>query len=110
MYKNVGKKIEGMAIAIFILGVLAAVAAGIVLIVKEAMVLIGVLVMVVGALVALGSSWLLYGFGQLVCKTARIEKYVEKKSSMKMIERFYAMGLLTDEEYKKEEEFIIATL
>lgn len=75
MYDNIGGKIKGLAKAAFIVGAIAAVIAGIALMASdEDMILIGLLVMVGGPIVAWVSSWLLYGFGEIIDKTCDIER------------------------------------
>ena len=67
MYENIGKKIKGLAKATFVVAAIAAVVTGISLMASdEDLMLYGLLVMVVGPIVAWVSSWLLYGFGQLI--------------------------------------------
>ena len=67
MYDNIGEKIKGLARVMFIVEAIAAVITGIALMGSdEDMILIGLLVMVVGPIVAWVSSWLLYGFGELI--------------------------------------------
>ena len=75
MYENIGKKIKVLAQAIFILESIAAVITGIVLWIDIeegwcAIVLFG------GPVVAWISSWLLYGFGELIDKVCDIERNI----------------------------------
>ena len=71
MYDNIGGKIKGLAKATFIVGAIAAVITGIALMASdEDMIPVGLLVMVVGPIVAWVSSWLLYGFGELIENSA----------------------------------------
>ena len=73
MYDNIGGQIKGLAKAVFIVEAIAAVITGIALMASdEDMIPIGLLVMVVGPLVAWVSSWLLYGFGELIDKVCEI--------------------------------------
>ena len=75
MYDNIGGKIKGLAKIVFIVEAIAAAITGIALMASdEDRILIGLLVMVVGPLVAWVSSWLLYGFGELIDKTCDIER------------------------------------
>ena len=67
MYDNIGEKIKGLAKASFIVAAIAEVITGIALMATdEDLILYGFLVIVVGPIVAWFSSWLLYGFGQLI--------------------------------------------
>ena len=73
MYDNIGGKIKGLAKAVFIIEAITAVIMGFVLIATDVdMIPFGLLVMIVGSLVAWVSSWLLYGFGQLIDKVCEI--------------------------------------
>jgi DNA-directed RNA polymerase subunit RPC12/RpoP len=66
MYDNIGGKIKGLAKASFIVAAIAEVITGIALMATDDLIGYGLLVMFVGPIVAWVSSWLLYGFGQLV--------------------------------------------
>ena len=75
MYDNIGGKIKGLAKAVFIVEAIAALITGFVLMVEdEDMILIGLPIMVFGPLVAWVSSWLIYGFGELIDKTCDIAR------------------------------------
>jgi hypothetical protein len=114
MYDNIGGKIKGLAKAVFIVEAIAAVITGIALMASdEDMIPIGLLVMVVGPLVAWASSWLLYGFGELIDKTCDIARNThggERKSEaqskvdyerVSKIEKLRSQGLITEEEYQQ---------
>lgn len=114
MYDNIGGKIKGLAKAIFILEAIAAVIGGIAFMVEdEDMILIGLLVMILGPIVAWVSSWLLYGFGELIDKTCDIARNTysgERKSEaqakadserINKIEKLRSQGLITEEEYRQ---------
>ncbi len=69
MYNNIGKKIKALAKVCCWIGIIAAVISGIVVMVAgydEIFILIGLLVMVAGGVLSWVSSFVLYGFGQLV--------------------------------------------
>ena len=75
MYNNIGGKIKGLAIATFIVAAIAAVITGIVLMcIDEDLILYGVLTLILGPVLAWISSWLLYGFGELIDKVSDIER------------------------------------
>ncbi len=128
MYNNIGKKIKGLASALFITATIAAIISGIVLMfLGESMILFGFLVMIIGPLAAWISSWMLYGFGEIIDKLCEIEqntrgvsgkekksrdteagstqsKKAEKKADTERIpkiKRLYSQGLITHEEYIK---------
>jgi hypothetical protein len=129
VYENIGKKIKVLAQVIFILESIAAVITGIVLWIDIeegwcAIVLFG------GPVVAWISSWLLYGFGELIDKVCDIERNTRgvtiksnshvhtptqsntpeqakpEKATMTKEERnanfdrLLAQGLITEDEYK----------
>lgn len=73
MYDNIGAKIKGLAKAVFVIEAILAVIAGFYLMVNT-LIVFGVLVLLMGPLVAWISSWLLYGFGELIDKTCDIER------------------------------------
>ena len=67
MFDNIGGKIKGLAIIITAIGILGSVVGGIVMFtIDEDLIAIGLVVMIVGPLVSWISSFMLYGFGQLV--------------------------------------------
>lgn len=114
MYENIGKKIKGLVKAMFAIEAIVAVIAGlIVMSIDEDMVLIGLLVMIGGTLVAWVSSWLLYGFGELIDKVCDIERNTrgglqnidaQPKVDLERIgklEKLRAQGLITEEEYQQ---------
>jgi hypothetical protein len=75
MYKNIGKKMKGLAKGIFIIESILAVLAGIVLILSDDdLILTGFLVMILLPIAAWISSWLLYGFGEIIDRLQLIEK------------------------------------
>ena len=75
MYENIGSKIKGLATTIFVIEALASVVVGIVLLATdEALVLFGLMSLIGGPIVAWVSSFLLYGFGELIDKASEIEK------------------------------------
>ena len=75
MYDNIGSKIKILAKATFLVEMIAAVIAGIVVMfgdMEEP--LLGLLIMVVGSIVAFVSTWTLYGYGELIDKTCEIAR------------------------------------
>lgn len=97
MYDNIGGKIKSWAIWIFIVEAIAAIIGGIALIVNDNG-LIGFLTILCGPIAAWVSSWLLYGFGQLVensdiiaaeynRKNEKHEKDVTKNNERKQAQR-----------------------
>ena len=114
MYDNIGGKIKGLAKASFIVAAIAEVITGIALMAAdEDLILYGLLVLVVGPIVAWVSSWLLYGFGELIDKASDIERNTrggKRKSEaqskvdserISKIEKLRSQGLITEEEYQQ---------
>jgi hypothetical protein len=114
MYDNIGGKIKGLAKATFIVEAIAAVITGIAFMaMDDDLVPVGLLVMILGPIVAWVSSWLLYGFGELIDKTCDIARNTyggERKSEaqakvdserINKIEKLRTQGLITEEEYQK---------
>ena len=73
IYGNIGRRLKGGAIALFVLEVIGAVIGGIVSL-SEDYNLVGGLLLGGGPVVAMVSSWLLYALGELVEKTAQNEE------------------------------------
>ena len=74
MYENIGGKIKTLAGVIFAFEAIAAFIAAIAIMVSdEDLIPYGLIVLVVGPLVAWVSSWLLYGFGEIIDKLCAIE-------------------------------------
>ena len=81
MYENIGKKLKGLALAVFIIMfILSIVGGAIIIIVDDDLVAVGIVVMLVMPLVAWISSWFLYGFGELIDKVCDIEERMEAPS------------------------------
>ena len=75
MYDNIGEKIKGLAKAAFIVEAIAAAIMGITILASdEDLIFTGLLVLLVGPIIAWVSSWLLYGFGELIDRVCEIAK------------------------------------
>ena len=113
MYDNIGGKIKSLAKASFIFASIVEIIAGLALIASEEMILTGLLVLVLGPVVSWVSSWMLYGFGELIDKACEIEQNTRSglaKSSAQAkadseriakIEKLRSQGLITEEEYQR---------
>lgn len=114
MYDNIGGKIKALAKFIFIFQAIAMFITGIVLLaVDDDLIAVGLPLALVGPLLAWISSWLLYGFGELIEKTCQIERntrgdgkataapQVARAVSERIVklEKLRAQGLITEEEY-----------
>ena len=79
MFCNIGEKIKALAQIITWIGIIVCVVLGIIIIANDdELVLIGLLVMVLGSLLSWVSSFVLYGFGQLIENSDKIVKKMEK--------------------------------
>jgi hypothetical protein len=82
MYNNIGEKIKGLAKSLALIGTIISVIIGINLIVKgsdsyydgRVLIYTGIGVILVGTLVSWIWSWFMYGFGELIEKTAEIAR------------------------------------
>jgi DNA-directed RNA polymerase subunit M/transcription elongation factor TFIIS len=121
MYDNIGGKIKGLAKASFIVAAIAEVITGIALMATdEDLILYGSLVLIVGPIIAWVSSWLLYGFGQLVensdiiaaeynRKNEKHEKVIAKNNERKQEQRKKAIKATIVNPEISEDEFIDIT-
>ncbi len=75
MFDNIGGKIKVLVSVICIIGIIVSVIIGITTISEgDEFIVAGVIIMVVGSLAAWLSSFVLYGFGELIEKTCEIAK------------------------------------
>lgn len=80
MFDNIGGKIKGLAKAIFIIATIIFIIAGLVMLSDggDTAMITGIVTIIVGPLAAWVSSWLLYGFGELIEKTTEIAENTRK--------------------------------
>ncbi len=71
MFDNIGGKIKTLATVVTIIGIVASVIAGLYFMIEEEFGL-GLVIIIVGALSSWIGSFLLYGYGELIEKTAEI--------------------------------------
>lgn len=84
MYDNIGEKIKGLSVTTAVLTAFASIITGIVFMCEGGSLFIsGLLIAVIGSFGAWVSSWLLYGFGELIVQTTNNVYYTEKMSSMR---------------------------
>ena len=82
LYTNIGGKIKNWAKWIFIVEAISVISSAIVLLVKEDF-LYGLLCLIVGPIVAFVSTWLLYGFGEMIEDLGLLrQKLVGEKEEM----------------------------
>lgn len=105
MYDNIGGKIKGLAKWVCIIGSIIMAIPGISFIMQgEDFILVGILLLVLGPVICWISSWMLYGFGELIEKTSNIEQIVLSKECLNseyILEKFYKGGIITEEEYNR---------
>lgn len=119
MFENVGSKIKGLASFFCWGGIIASVVGGIwtIALLDEDFILLGLLIIALGSLLSWVSSFVLYGFGELVSNSAIIagkttateseqgeSAFVpqEKNKKIASLNSLKARGLITDEEYNKK--------
>ena len=85
MFNNIGKKIKTLAVVICWIGIVGSVLAGIIMCVSdEDMIIFGLLTMIAGALISWIGSFFMYGFGELIDKTAEIAANTRKEQPAPM--------------------------
>lgn len=79
MFDNIGGRIKTLAQVVAWMGIIASVISGIALIsIDEDMIFVGFMIMIFGALMSWVSSFVLYGFGQLVENSDKLVKMSKK--------------------------------
>lgn len=115
MYSNIDKKLKVMALVWFIVNASLSVLTGFILMLVQHgdLFLSGLLVLLFGSFSSLLGSWLIYGFAVLIANSnetlrlARAKEFSasayspEEKERLEKIERLYAQGLITEEEYNR---------
>lgn len=82
MYENIGEKIKILSKIIFYIQAIGSAIGGLAVMTMDAneeTVLIGLLLLFLGPVLAWVSSWVLYGFGQLIDNTDKLVEFNEKK-------------------------------
>lgn len=113
MYDNIGGKIKGLAKWVCIIGSIIMAISGIVCMGQgEDFIPVGILLLILGPVLCWISSWMLYGFGELIEKISNIERtmsgneksQVQAHSDSKRresLEKMRASGLISEEEYRQ---------
>ncbi len=109
MYNNIGKKIKVLAKVLAWIGIAASVISGLAMIIASSrvggpMALTGILAMVLGSLLSWVSSFVLYGFGEIVENSALIAGKKESPSGNreKALFKMKEEGLITEEDYNEK--------
>jgi hypothetical protein len=84
MYENIGSKIKGFAFGFFIFEAISSMLSGLGMMIAdsgnfEALFWSGLALIFFGPLTALGLSWFLYGFGELIENSAKLHESVDYK-------------------------------
>ena len=113
MYKGIGGKIKTLAGVITCIGILLSIVSGVTLMVLD-YALVGVLVMLVGFLFSWISTFILYGFGQMVENSdklvaiekmkldSRLDELESKADKADELAKWNKAGFLTDEEFERK--------
>ena len=104
MYDNIGAKIKSLAIAVFIIEAVASVAWGIYLLDsdKNDLSIRGLVFMIAGPFIAWISSWVLYGFGELIEKVSGIELNTRENGSNHKLDTYDDLEAETTDDYDTE--------
>lgn len=117
MFDNVGSKIKGLASFFCWGGIIASIIGGIILIgLDEDLIFAGIAVIVIGSLLSWVSSFVLYGFGELVANSAiiagkRVDDSVQlsntvapqdKNEKIAALNNLKAKSLISEDEYNKK--------
>ena len=82
MYDNIGNKIKALAIGAFFVEAIGSIIGGIRLIsTADDPVPLGIVLVLVGPIVAWASSWILYGFGELIEKVCGLYSHIVIKQT-----------------------------
>ena len=96
MYDNIGNKIKILAKVTFVLGAIASVIGAICLFFNDAHILLCIITAVACSLFSWISTWLLYGFGEIIDKLCDIEKNTKnnhfQKPEKQIVHKFICEG------------------
>lgn len=83
MFSYIGKKIKGLTTFVCWVGIIASIVGGLVVACSdEDLILTGILVMAAGSLTSWISSFLLYGFGELIDTTMEIRDMLKRRDGV----------------------------
>ncbi|MBQ9950148.1 MAG: SHOCT domain-containing protein [Clostridia bacterium] len=124
MYRNIGKKIKSLAVVMFVLLAIVSIGLGIFLLCSSFyMMPVGIVVLVAGPVLAWISSFILYGFGELIDKVSDIARgtstcspkeqktnasnsynnvvaeQMSRTERLRQLQKLRSEGLITEEEY-----------
>lgn len=113
MYDNIGGKIKGLTKWVCIIGSIIMAISGIVCMGQgEDFIPVGILLLILGPVLCWISSWILYGFGELIEKISNIERAMSENGKSQVqansdskrresLEKMRASGLISEEEYRQ---------
>lgn len=114
MFDNIGKKIKALAQVVCWIGIIGGVILGLILLIaaggRDSALTVAIIILIASPLVSWISSFVLYGYGELIDKTADIAEYTRKFSistgnktanngKVDELKKLLAQGLITQEEY-----------
>lgn len=95
MFNNIGEKIKGLAIFETVFGIICSIIGGIILI-ANALWYIGLIVIFAGCLSAWVGAFVIYGFGELICKATEIAENTKKQSALAVADAIEKSDLSQD--------------
>ena len=124
MYNNIGRKIKQFATVLFTIGTICSILSGsyIVIVSNLEASATGILIVIMGSFLSWVSTFLLYGFGELIERTTEIANNTKIYNNhltelpdtgierLVRAEKLYSQGLINEDEYKKIRELAIEEL
>ena len=124
MYNNIGQKIKQFATVLFTIGTICSILSGsyIVIVSNLEASATGILIVIMGSFLSWVSTFLLYGFGELIERTTEIANNTKIYNNhltelpdtgierLVRAEKLYSQGLINEDEYKKIRELAIEEL
>ena len=130
MFDNIGKKIKTLAATIALVGIIVSIITGVIIlgigadmgfgVGGEGLVGLGIMIIIIGSLISWVSSFVLYGFGELIEKTTEIAQNTVKKGStgtltLKMenekklatLIQWKESGLISEEEFELKKQTLL---
>ena len=99
MFDDIGEKIKNLAIIVAILGMISSIIAGLILMGDEHYgFFYGLLVIIFGCIASWIGEFILYGFGELICKTTEIAENTKNQSVLAVAETIEKSNLPQDDD------------
>ena len=85
MFDDIGEKIKSLAYAVFCVGIISSIIYGFVMAgTDENLILLGFVIIIAGSLISLMSSYIIYGFGQLIENTDQLVQNAKVSTTNKL--------------------------